>query len=89
MKFIPYFTRTGAIIYTVEEKKFKNVKNRFRVALKCTKTRKSQRCPLRIGCALAKSYGDLFHTPKSLPCCHKKILLIGLLSLLIAKNEAV
>ena len=30
-------------------------------------TRKSQPCPLRIGWALAKSYGDLFYTPKSLP----------------------
>ena len=43
-------------------------------------TRKSQPCPLRIGWALAKSYGDLFYTPKSLPCCQKKILLIALLS---------
>ena len=24
-------------------------------------------CPLRIGWALAKSYGDLLYTPKSLP----------------------
>ena len=30
-------------------------------------TRKSQPCPLHIGWALAKSYGDLFYTPKSLP----------------------
>ena len=30
-------------------------------------TRKSQPCPLRIGWALAKSYSDLFYTPKSLP----------------------
>ena len=43
-------------------------------------TRKSQPCPLRIGWSLAKSYGDLFYTPKSLPCCQKKILLIALLS---------
>ena len=48
------------------KKTFKNVKNRFRVALKSTETRKSQPCPLRIGWALAKSYGDLFYTPKSL-----------------------
>ena len=32
-------------------------------------TRKSQPCPLRIGRALAKSYSDLFYTPKSLPHC--------------------
>ena len=65
-------------------------------------TRKYQPCSLRIGWALAKSYGDLFHTPKSLPCCHKIIMLIALLSeenfanslavrrnfLLIANNEA-
>ena len=53
------------------------------VALKSTETRKSQPCPLHIGWALAKSYGDLFYTPKtpkSLPCCQKKILLIALLS---------
>ena len=37
------------------------------VALESTETRKSQQCPLRIGWALAKSYGDLFYTPKSLP----------------------
>ena len=30
-------------------------------------TRKSQPCPLRIGWALAKSYGNLLYTPKSLP----------------------
>ena len=36
--------------------------------------RKSQPCPLHIGWSLAKSYGDLFYTPKSLPCCQKKIL---------------
>ena len=64
----------------LEEKTFKNVKNGFRVALKSTETRKSQPCPLHIGWALAKSYGDLFYTPKSLPCCQKKIFLIALLS---------
>ena len=84
----------------LEEKTFKNVKNRFRVALKSTETRKSKPCPLRIGWALAKSYGDLFYTLKSLPCCHeenfanshqKKILLIALLSeenFANSKNEA-
>ena len=45
----------------------KNVKNWFRVALKSTETRKSQPSPLGIGWVLAKSYGDLFYTPKSLP----------------------
>ena len=30
-------------------------------------TRKSQSCPLRIEWSLAKSYGDLFYNPKSLP----------------------
>ena len=30
-------------------------------------TRKSQPCPLRIEWSLAKSYGDLFYNPKSLP----------------------
>ena len=30
-------------------------------------TRKSQPYPLHIGLALAKSYGDLFSNPKSLP----------------------
>ena len=30
-------------------------------------TRTSQPCPLHIGWALAKSYGDFFYTPKSLP----------------------
>ena len=35
--------------------------------LKGTETRKSQPCPLRISWALAKSCGDLFYTPKSLP----------------------
>ena len=45
----------------LEEKTFKNVKNRFRVAQKSTETRKSQPCPQRIGWALAKSY-DLFYT---------------------------
>ena len=30
-------------------------------------TRISQPCPLGIGWVLAKSYGDLFYTPKSLP----------------------
>ena len=49
------------------KKTFKNVKNRFRVALKSTETRKSLPCPLHIRRALAKSYGDLFYTPKSLP----------------------
>ena len=44
-----------------------NVKNRFRVALKSTVTRKSQPCPLYIGRALANFYGDLFYTPKSSP----------------------
>ena len=29
---------------------------------------------------IRKSYGDLFYTPKSLPCCQKNILLIALLS---------
>ena len=46
---------------------FLNVKNGFRVAVTRTETRKSQPCPLRIVCALAKSYGDLFYTPKSMP----------------------
>ena len=48
-------------------KTFKNEKNRFRVALNSTETRKFQPCPLHIGWALAKSYGDLCYTPKSLP----------------------
>ena len=86
----------------MEKKTFKNVKKGFTAALKSTETRKSKPCPLRIGWASAKSYGNLFYTPKSLPCCQKKILLIALLSmkilqiallseeffLLIAKNEA-
>ena len=42
---------------------FKNVKNRFRVALKSMEARKSQLCPLHIRWALAKSYGDLFNIP--------------------------
>ena len=53
-------------IYILEKKTFKNVK-KFRVALKSTETRKYQPCPLHIGWALSKSYGDLFYTPKSLP----------------------
>ena len=32
-------------------------------------TRKSQPRPLRIGWVLAKPYGDLFYTPKSLSHC--------------------
>ena len=32
-----------------EKKTFKNVKNRFRVALNSMETRKSQLCPLHIG----------------------------------------
>ena len=69
------------LLKVLEEKTFKNVKKKgFRVALKSMETRKSQPCPLRIGWALAKSYGDLFYTPKSLPCCQKKIWLIALLS---------
>ena len=68
-------------LFLLEEKTFKNVKYVFRVALKSTEARrKSQPCPLRIGWALAKSYGDLFYIPKLLPCCQKKILLIALLS---------
>ena len=69
-------------------------KSGFRVALKSTETRKSQLCPLHIGRALAKSYSNLFYTPKSLPYCRKnfanslaawlcrqkKILLVALLS---------
>ena len=51
----------------LELKTFKNVKKLFRVALKSMETRKSQPCPQRTGWALAKSYGDLFYTPKSLP----------------------
>ena len=51
----------------IRGKKILSVKNRFRVALRSTETRKSQPCPLGIGWALAKSYGDLFYTPKSLP----------------------
>ena len=62
------------------KKRFKNVKNRFRVALKSMETRKSQLCPSHIGRALATYYGDIFYIPKSLPCCQKKMLLIALLS---------
>ena len=51
----------------IRGKTFKSVKNGFRVALKSTETRKSQPCPLHIGWALVKSYGDLFYAPKSLP----------------------
>ena len=46
------------------EKKIKNV-NKIWVALLSTETRKSQPCPLRIGWVLAKLYGDLFYTTKS------------------------
>ena len=63
---------------SLRKKTFKNVKNGFRASLKSTETRKSQPCPLRIGWVLAKSYGDLFYTPKSLPhflLLAKKILL--------------
>ena len=59
-------------------------------------TRKSQPCSLRIGWALAKSYGDLFYIPKSLPCCQKKIFanslavkkIILLIALLSEENFA-
>ena len=54
-------------LHVIEEKTIENVKNLFRVALKSTGTRNSQPCPLCIGCALVKTYGDLFYTPKSLP----------------------
>ena len=49
------------------QKTYKNLKNWLWVALKCMETRKSQPCPLHTGWALAKSNGDLFYTPKSLP----------------------
>ena len=44
---------------------FKKCKNRVRVAVKSTETRKSQLC-LAYWMSI-KIYGDLFYTPKSLP----------------------
>ena len=52
-------------VLKLEEKTFKNAKKN--IFMKSTETRKSQPCPLHIGWALAKSYGDLFYTPISLP----------------------
>ena len=66
-----WHTCIGTFIATsllLEEKTFKNVKKRFWVALESMETRKSQLYP-PYWMNVAKSYGDLFYNPISLPGC--------------------